>query len=388
MVQYEYDDVAVAIVVQSVGGDLRVKGREGARLLAEGDGLDIEHIAEGQPYIVRSGGDCRLIVPNNVDMVLQHVGGDAKLTDLGGTTEIKTIGGDLTLRNLHHLQIKSVGGDLRLKWVEGNVTVENVGGDATIREVGGSVWIARVGSDLYLRNVEQSCVAERVGSDLVLNIDFAPEREYRFNVGSDVLCRVLPHADARFVLPTDTAVTLDIQAEITESEDGQQQIIALGDGSATIHIEKAEEVRFVGEEEDYMINLGAQIEEELDARMSFLEEKLSQQLEGLDERIQAQAEHWVSQAERMAERAQQQAERAVEHVRRSMERRKSAPRKRGTTDLGRRSARGSIQWGHAAAPSSEPVSEQERLMILKMVQENKITIEEAERLLAALESQD
>jgi len=33
----------------------------------------------------------------------------------------------------------------------------------------------------------------------------------------------------------------------------------------------------------------------------------------------------------------------------------------------------------------EPVKEEERLMILQMVQEKKITIEEAERLLAALE---
>jgi hypothetical protein len=44
--------------------------------------------------------------------------------------------------------------------------------------------------------------------------------------------------------------------------------------------------------------------------------------------------------------------------------------------------------GRFAPPPSprEPVTEQERLMILKMVQDGKITIEEAERLLSALES--
>jgi hypothetical protein len=35
---------------------------------------------------------------------------------------------------------------------------------------------------------------------------------------------------------------------------------------------------------------------------------------------------------------------------------------------------------------TDPVSEQERLMILQMVRDNKITIEEAERLLSALDS--
>jgi len=34
----------------------------------------------------------------------------------------------------------------------------------------------------------------------------------------------------------------------------------------------------------------------------------------------------------------------------------------------------------------EPVTEQERLLILQMVQEKKISIEEAERLLSALDS--
>jgi len=36
-------------------------------------------------------------------------------------------------------------------------------------------------------------------------------------------------------------------------------------------------------------------------------------------------------------------------------------------------------------PPLDPVTEQERLMIFKMVEEGKITIDEAERLLAALE---
>jgi hypothetical protein len=39
-----------------------------------------------------------------------------------------------------------------------------------------------------------------------------------------------------------------------------------------------------------------------------------------------------------------------------------------------------------ALRKSDPVSEQERLMILQMVRDNKISIEEAERLLSALDS--
>ena len=40
---------------------------------------------------------------------------------------------------------------------------------------------------------------------------------------------------------------------------------------------------------------------------------------------------------------------------------------------------------HATSPASAPVSDEERLAILKMLQEKKISVEDAEKLLAALE---
>jgi hypothetical protein len=274
--------------------------------------------------------------------------------------------------------------------------------------VSGDVQVVAVGSDLYVRNVEGSCVVEQVGSDLVLNIDFRPGHDYRFNVGSDVLCRVEPDTNARFVLPLDLPVALGIDTAVEEAEDGDHHIITLGDGSATIHITAGGELRLVGEEEDYMVDLGFQIEEDLEARLSNLEEKLSQELEGLDERIlrkterltsQAErfAERFAEQAQRQAERAQREAERAAERMRRSMERPKGKQKAKRGWGQGPHLE---FRWGPPPPFGSEPpppppphrpvepVTEQERLMILRMVQENKITVEEAERLLTALDNPD
>lgn len=386
------ENVTVPVIVQAVGGDLRVRGRSAEDLIVDGDALHVEQIGDGQPYLIRCGGDCRITVPQNVDVSVQNVGGDAKLTDLGGAVDINNISGSLTLRSVHGVQIKNVSGDLRIKWAEGDVMVKTVGADATIREVTGSVMVKTVGADLYLRNVEGDCVAEEVGSDLVLSIDFVPGQDYRFKAGNDVLCRVQPETNARFILPLETTVAAEVDAEIVETEDGEQ-IVTVGDGSAIINIEAGDEVRLFIEAEDYVFDLGTQIEEELEARLSNLEEKLSQQLEGLDERIQAKTEFFASQAERMAERAQKQAERAAEKLRRVAERQKpKRKREMGTPSFVE------FAWGgppHPPSPPgapqakrrpSDPVTEQERLMILRMVQENKISVEDAERLLAALDT--
>lgn len=379
MNRIEYDNVTVPVIIQVVGGDLRLRGRSGGRLQIDGEGANAEQLGEGQPYVVRVSGDARITVPDDVNVSVQQVGGDAKLTELGRATDINTVGGDLIVRGAQSLNIKTVGSDLRVKRVEGEVIVESVGSDATIREVTGNVWVTAIGSDLYLRNIDGSCKVDHVNADLVLNIDFEPEQEYRFNAGSDVLCRVREDTNATFHLPADTECILDVEAEISE-DNGVEQIVTLGTGAATVKIGEASTLRLVGEEEDYVLSFGVQIEEELEARLSTLESKLSRQLEGLDERIQAKAQHWSTQAERLAERAQQQAERAAERVRLKMER--STRHKR---DPGPRRIQFTMGTDGLPKRKKDPVTEQERLLILQMVQENKITIEEAEQLLAALD---
>lgn len=380
MGRYDSENVTVAVIIQAVGGDLRLRGRPGRRLTVDGDGAHVEQIGENKPYVVRCPGDARVAVPEDVDVSVQQVGGDARLTDLGGALEVQHVGGDLTVRNVDSVQINAVGGDLRLKRATGDVQVEAVGSDATIREVEGDLHVKAVGSDLYVQGVEGNCRVERVGSDLVLSLDFLPDCEYRFSAGSDILCRVRPDANARFILPADTRVHLDVAGELSENAGGQQ-IVTLGEGRATIQIGAAATLRLIGEEDEYLIDFGAQLGEELEARLSSLEERLDQQLAGLDERLQFRTDKLAAQAEKLAQRAQREAERAVENLRFNMERR--AKRKR---EPGPRRAVFRMDGMPAPPRRSEPVTEQERLMILQMVQDKKITIEEAERLLAALDS--
>ena len=76
--------------------------------------------------------------------------------------------------------------------------------------------------------------------------------------------------------------------------------------------------------------------------------------------------------------------RAAERVRRTMEQWDAKPKRARKAKRVGFTLEG-LDTRAAPPPRRDPVTEQERLMILKMVQEGKITIEEAERLLAALE---
>ena len=48
-------------------------------------------------------------------------------------------------------------------------------------------------------------------------------------------------------MPAHMSVDLDIEAGVTESEDGTQQIITIGDGQTLVLIEDGDGLRLVGE---------------------------------------------------------------------------------------------------------------------------------------------
>ena len=377
MTHLEYDDINAPLIVQRVSGDLRIRGRAGSRLVVDGDGVQVQRPPDGQPVTVQSTGDLRLSVPQGLEVTVQTVGGDAKLTEIGGMVHVQSVGSDLVVRQASAVVIHAVGGDLRLKDISGKVDAQAVGGDATIREVSDALHIKAVGEDLYLRNVSGDCVVEKVSDDLVLSLDFAPGQTYLFSAEGDILCRVREDANVCFIMPAETELQLDMQAEVSEDETGQQRV-TLGAGDAEVHIQKATTVQLVGEAEDYMLNFGEQLEEEIEARLSWLEDKLNRRLEGLDVRFQEHADRWSTHAGRWAERT---FNKHWNSSRKPKNKRTPGPHRKRFTVAFEHGSR------HNAPPPPprEPVTENERRMILQMVRDGKISIEEAERLLAALD---
>ena len=94
--------------------------------------------------------------------------------------------------------------------------------------------------------------------------------------------------------------------------------------------------------------------------------------------ISAKIRRRVDEAMRRAERKMREAEQKARHVEIKMQ----------SNDRRVRSATRRMDFGFdsvASADASQPVSDEERMTILKMLQEKKITSEEADKLLAALE---
>ncbi len=380
-------ELKLEVVLEDVSGDLRVSAWERDEIGGDGDRVTLQQHDDGR-VVVRCNGDCRLNLPARASLLIHNVAGDARITGIGGALVLDHVAGDLILRDVGAVQIPNVSADLRIRRVEGDVNIGNVGADATVREVSGEVHISHVGADLYVSDVESSCTVDHVGSDLVLSMPFFPGNAYRFRAGSDVVCRVPPGISARFIVSAPNEVKVaDEDAAIVQ--EGERQIVTFGAGEAEVFIEAGSEVRLVSEPEeepgisivgDFDIDLGDFGFGNLEEKLTDMERILAEKLSGLDERLRVNIERQAARVEKEAERLRKQAEKQAERLQRAAE---------------RRARRFSFSWGSTpphpptpptpTTPRADPVSDEERLLILRMVENKQISVEEAERLLAALE---
>ncbi|MBN1285984.1 MAG: hypothetical protein JXB47_11345 [Anaerolineae bacterium] len=383
-------DLDVSILLSPVSGDLRVRGWESEALSIRSDRVAVNQKDGTNDFTVTGTGDVKLSLPARASLKVGPVAGDVRVTDIEGEILLNNVSGDLILRDVGPATLANISADLRARRISGDLTVDHVGSDATVREVAGDVSIKNVGADLFVGNVQGSCVVERVGSDLVLSMPFHPDHTYDFTVGADVVCRVVPDSNVRFLLPPDSTVNIKTKdAELTRDE--AHKVVTFGAGTATVTIEAGGEIRFAhGAEEDegeglqfkFDFDFDFDFDERLAESLSSIETRLGQQLSNLDEQLSRTIARQTEKMQERAERLRQQAEKRAERLRKATERRDQKDRTRTW----------SASWSEPptpppppSPPPPPPVSDEERMTVLRMLENGQINVDEAERLLAALE---
>ncbi len=382
--------------VEGVGGDLQIVGWERSEVTAKADGDTLQLESDGQVARASSGTDLILYVPRDIVIRVEGVGGDADIRAVPGGMDIASIGGDLQMRNVGVVKVGAVGGDMSVRGCAGDFSADSVGGDASLHEVKGSVSLS-IGADLYLRNAEGS-ISAQAGADAVLYLVPQPGQSISVQAGSDILVRVPAKVDATFSLQgcDDESIRVDLPG-VDPVEVGMFRQMTLGTGSASINLTAGSEIIVTSRQEEW--ESVAEFDP-LGREAPFAPGEFPGITPDMHERISRRMEEATRRALKASVRAQEQSERVQRRVdsamRRAEEKMRSAERR--TAHMGISIGK----WGvvidgnrpkpptppvppFPPRPVSDPVSDEERLTILKMLQEKKISLQEAEKLLAALE---
>jgi len=362
--------------------DARVTVKGSADLSVEGnDEQTLMVIVERGDYLkmwdengivrISAFSDCRLLLPNNVPVTVERTGGDCFIRNFSNRVVVGKIG--------HDLRMDAIGG----------ASVESVGRNCQILNSSGAVEIARVGDTLTTDNI-QSILAGSVGDDARLHgvsgrVEVKAGGDIKIQVQQDnkvPAIRAVAGSDIELYLPQNAACQLQlvsggediyVHAAGQHVESSEHDLdLPLGNGGETVYLKSGDEIRVSdqgapdwpkdvynwGDQwKDFGLDIARRIEEGI--------------------RIAGDS---VDYAVRKAGKASRKAERQVRHA------------MRGWDEWGYRPGHHVRVVGFPpedeapteAAPRSE-TTDQERMLVLKMLQEKKITVEEAEKLLNALD---
>jgi len=410
------------ILIRKIAGDLNIKGWERPAIALKSS-LDNEFIIEESPerITIESPHDCIIYIPHKAQLEAQLIEGDARFKSLDGTILVGEVRGDLILRDSTLTQIGFVRGDFSAKRIHSNLVIDTIDGDASIDDINGLVAIDTTRGDLLLRRVSGGITVSAAGD---IDAAFAPVpwQAYELNAGGDLFCRIPADTNADIDITSKSGVIHLQTSQNPHTLTENSTRFTIGEGGTSIRLEAGGEItlidRISGRDgtsakngdliseindmtENIIERVAGQIGSGFDTLENDLDSHISRNPAGAESGAlpERETEEFRLQIERARANAEKQAKAAAKRAQRKLQKRLEAARKKALRKAKTSAARKARKkrrktgvgiWKIGANPlpdDSEPVSDEERMMVLQMLQENTISLEQAEKLLAALEGE-
>lgn len=355
-----------------VSADLYLSGWDKEEIQIQSDDR-MTNLKEGETIQITALDDCFISVPRGAQVIVEKANGDADVRDLSGSVEVLRVGGDCFMRNVGSARIEKIGGDLKLEAISA-VSVAAVGGDLSGKQLG-DLTADGVGGDVAVADISGALKA-RAGGDI--NAQFSAVTGQAVNLAAG--------GDVELIVPVDASIALAINSgsQDIEIRVGGQRLEfeeytlrhTLGTGTAPFSISAGGDVEVRDTQSGETVRVDfTRYDGRWERQMRHAAERVEHRLRKMDdmpERIAKRAEESVRRAQARIDAAMRRQEMAVPPV-------PPIPPVPPVPPV-----------PFAGAPVDKPagkVSEEEHMLILRMLQEKKITVEEAEQLLEALENQ-
>jgi hypothetical protein len=391
-----------SVEVKRVGSNARFRSVDGAILVGSvGTDLSLRDVGSAQADSVGTDISARRVRDK---LSVNRVGSSALVQDVGAA------------------ELEFVGNQLIAKRVRGDLKVTQVGSSVVVRDIDGQVIFDTIGGTLHLRDVSGGITAELGGA---ATVDFSPVswQAYSIQAAGNIRCHVPADTDADFEINCGAQRIRVKTLEGTETIKANSHTLTMGEGGTSVKLTAGGSVDIISQRtglddvESFEVDLGTEIgslaeeiaeqtTQHIEAQMEMLDEQLNAQMASLsvslgatgmseermrevEERLERAKERAAKRAEAASQRAQVKMERKIAAAQRKAERKARAAAAREARKQ-RKHAKFAAHGVVITPPptrqaTTDPVSEEERMMILQMLQDQKISVEQAEQLLSALE---
>jgi hypothetical protein len=404
------------VTITTTGG-LVLKGSGLPEVAVKTDSQDdLDVTANGEEISIHSRSNLVVSLPRGSSVLVENVHRQAVIKGIEGPLKIGEVRGSCVLKDTGQVDIDHIHGDLAAKRIEGSLSLRLVNGNVSVRRIDKDFRVGdQIHGNLVLDDVDGSIEAV-VNGNASLRIDPATGENYSIKARGNIVGRLPEDASVDIEIVRASRIRVDFKSTDVSKTVEAPHTLTIGDGDAKMRLEAGGRVLLQQRAPDWEMmgsfdtdfdaertaeEIGRHVTEQVEAQVEMIESQLEEQLNHLaaslgasglspevSERIARKAREASARAtartqEKMA-RAQEKMQRKLEAAQRKIEQRtRTAERKA--------QARESRSWGPGwaksgtSAPVSDPVTEEERLLILQMLSEKKISLEEADKLLEALE---
>ena len=401
------------VIIEPITGNLKIRGWEKQEVLVSSS--DNELLLDENEDVVRVGcrGNCSIRLPHGSEVKVQKVDGNASINYLDDVITLEDVSGSLALRSVASITVNKVAGNLSAKGIDGDLTVDNTTGNATIREVHGKCALKEVKGNVLVREVEAG-VSARVSGNAHISLGIMLGDFYEIIAGGNIKCRLPEFADVGLDLISDSEDIRIKHPDNTKTSHQEKHFnLTMGSGDAEMRLhsggnllisfhqlELGDEDMFVTPSADLSQHITDMVDAQIESQMQAMTIQLDEHLAGISEKIkrsgfdEEQTAKILQEAEKTREREAARAEENMKHARERLERnlQTAQQRQRRKIQAADRRVRKPYQqtWRPDAlmqepAPEADAVSKEEQLMIMQMLAEKKISVEDADQLLEALE---
>ncbi len=392
------------LVINYADGNLTLRGWTREEIRIEGETTP-DSKPKGNQIALELRGDCTLDLPHNLPISLEEIEGDVWAKDLGQTLQIGNIRGDVTLENISGATIQQANGNCSANQLLGDLVINSLKGNGVINQVIGQIAVQAKG-DLEVHKIGRGIKIAAEGN-ITAAFDPIPWDDYQLQAGGNLKVSLPAHASITAELNSRAENIILQYAGIEEEIHTSRHTLEVGKDGAfldlsaggSIHITNLSwKYRAVFDSSFYTFQnldqlirdfsnqtsqqLGkhlSSLEKDLQSTLSGLAESLEtaglteENLEKLKEKIQATGQQAANQAKITAQKAEQKIQHNITQIRQK------------ARQVQERNRDFNLERFIFGARKTHDPADQEQLLILKMLEEQKITAAEAADLLSALE---
>jgi hypothetical protein len=375
--------------ISQIQGSLRIKGWDRPEFRGDADLNDTLYVKQKEDsFDIKCSSGCMLRIPVESTIKIGKVERELLVKSIEGDIEIDEVNQQIILKNVSKTTIETANSNLNAKQIEGDLSIKTLNGNAVIRDVDGNLEIHDSNGSLNIRGLAHGLTANAKGN-AILRFEPEPEGKYEINAIGSINCKVSPGAGGEVIIISSSNTIRVRVPELSEDLNIGEYHFEFGEGTSKITLNAGGSVSFTTYRPDD--DFGDEFEVAFEEDFSNLADEITQQVtDQIESQMDALSAHLneITASLSIGMTSSERSRRKLESQRRLLERKLSRAQEKVDRKIHAMEARKrAYQHRYQGGRPSDPVSEEERKMILEMLQAQQISVEEAETLLEALEGE-